>query len=55
VDTLRALAELICSGRRVAYERVLTIKSNCAVKHAEFQARLMAVINDVRSRVEKNA
>ena len=55
VETLRTLADLVCSGRRVAHESVSTIKSDAAVKHAEFQARLMGVINDVRSRVEKKA
>jgi radical SAM superfamily enzyme YgiQ (UPF0313 family) len=50
VDTLKTLADLICSGRRVSQERVSTIKAEAAVKHAEFQARLMGVINDVRSR-----
>jgi len=55
MDTLKALADLVCSGRRDAQGRVSTIKEEAAVKHAEFQARLMGVINDVRSRIEKNA
>jgi radical SAM superfamily enzyme YgiQ (UPF0313 family) len=54
VDTLKTLADLVCSGRGAARSRVSTIRGEVAVRHAEFQARLIGVINDVRRRVGKN-